>query len=101
MTHSHNKMLFEVIRQQDPELAEDLNRRMTLPLCNTFHLSNFINDILYQYPKGIVKPWFIIDKSTELSLETWFQMLRVRVLPFFIHHRLPSAGPNARPIYPL
>lgn len=97
--NSYNQFIFEMTRSIDPELAEDLNRRMTTPLTTTIEMSNFMNDILRQYPADWARYWFI-DKCP-YALDEWCKTYRLQILPFFITHRLPPVPPGTRAIYPL
>jgi hypothetical protein len=100
-TTSYNCVIFQLVRGQDPELAEDLNRRMTLPLITTFHMSTFFNDILQQYPQDWVKPWIVHPLNIEITEEEWFTNFRDKLLPFLAANRLPPAAHGSRAIYPL
>lgn len=97
--NSYNQFIFEMTRAIDPELAEDLNRRMVTPLTTTIEMSNFMNDILHQYPADWARYWFI--KDCPYTLEQWCTTYRTQILPFFSANRLPPAMADARPIYPL
>lgn len=97
--HSYNQFIFEMTRAIDPELAEDLNRRMLTPLTNTIQMSAFMNEILKQYPEDWARFWFIND--CPYTIEDWCVTYRTQILPFFCANRLPPAPLNSRPIYPL
>ncbi|MNC19817.1 hypothetical protein D3C87_882080 [compost metagenome] len=97
--NSYNQFIFEMTRAIDPELAEDLNRRMVTPLTNTLEMSAFMNDILSQYPADWARFWFI--KDCPYTLDQWCITYRTQILPFFCANRLPPAAPDARAIYPL
>jgi hypothetical protein len=96
---SYNQFIFEMTRAVDPELAEDLNRRMVTPLTSTLEMSAFMNDILHQYPSDWAKFWFTTGQP--YTLEQWCNYYRQAVLPFFCMHRLPPVAADARPIYPV
>jgi hypothetical protein len=97
--NSYNQFIFEMTRAVDPELAEDLNRRMVTPLTTTLEMSEFMNGILRQYPADWARFWFITD--CPYTLEQWCTTYRTQILPFFSANRLPPAMADARPIYPL
>ncbi|WDS62237.1 hypothetical protein [Pseudomonas phage D6] len=96
---SYNQFIFEMTRAVDPELAEDLNRRMTVTLTTTIEMSDFMNGILSQYPSDWAKYWF--TKGQPYTIEQWCTYYRTCVLPFFCMHRLPPVAADARPIYPV
>lgn len=97
--NSYNQVVFEMTRSVDPELAEDMLRRMTTNIGTVFELSAFMNDLLIQYPAQWAKPMFVT--GLEHTFEQWCQVYRSTVLPFFSMHRLPAVPAGARPIYPL
>lgn len=99
MSNSYNQFIFELTRAVDPELAEDLNRRMTEQLVTTIQMSDFMNAILHQYPSDWARYWFITNCN--YTIEDWCVVYRTQILPFFCANRLPPVGPDARAVYPL
>lgn len=97
--NSYNQVVFQMTRSIDPELAEDMLRRMTTNITTVFELSAFMNDLLHQYPAQWAKPAFVT--GLEHTFEQWCQVYRSSVLPFFMMHRLPAAAADAKAIYPL
>lgn len=96
---SYNQFVFELTRAIDPELAEDLHRRMTTQMTTTIELSNFFNDILKQYPPDWARFWFITN--CPYTIEDWCVTYRTQILPFIRANRLPPAPAGSQPIYPL
>lgn len=96
---SYNQFIFELTRAVDPELAEDLNRRMTTNLTTTQEMSAFMNSILNQYPADWARFWFTTGQP--YSLEQWCNFYRQSILPFFCMHRLPPVPDGLRAIYPV
>lgn len=97
--NSYNQIVFELTRAIDPELAEDMLRRMTKNFGTVFELSAFMNDMLHQYPAQWAKPMFVT--GLEHTFDQWCQVYRSTVLPFFQMHRLPPAPVGTKAIYPL
>lgn len=97
--NSYNQFIFEMTRAIDPELAEDLNRRMLQPLTTTLEMSAFFNDILSQYPPDWARYWFI--KDYQYTIEAWCVTYRTQILPFLRANRLPPVCAGARAVYPL
>lgn len=97
--NSYNQFIFEMTRSIDPELAEDLNRRMTTPLTTTIEMSEFMNDLIRQYPADWAKYWFTTGQP--YTLEDWSTYYRLVILPFLSANRLPSVPAGTRAMYPL
>lgn len=95
---SYNQIIFEMTRSIDPELAEDLNRRMLHPLTSIVDLVTFFNALISQYPADWAKFWFGPSLNT---FEEWCSAYRLSILPFLSMHRLPPAAADIRPMYPL
>jgi hypothetical protein len=96
---SYNQFIFEMTRAIDPELAEDLNRRMVTPLTTIPEMTIFMNGIINQYPAEWARFWFLTNH--DYTLEQWCMTYRSSVLPFFCANRLPPVAHDARAIYPL
>uniref|UniRef100_A0AB39CDE0 Uncharacterized protein n=1 Tax=Pseudomonas phage RVTF4 TaxID=3236931 RepID=A0AB39CDE0_9VIRU len=97
--NSYNQVVFQMTRSIDPELAEDMLRRMPACIGTVFELAAFMNDLLQQYPANWCKPMFV--GGIEQTFDQWCQVYRSSVLPYFCMHRLPAVSAGAKPIYPL
>jgi len=96
--NSYNQVVFQMTRSIDPELAEDMLRRMPI-ISTVFELAAFMNDLLHQYPANWCKPMMVL--GLDATFEQWCQHYRTGILPYFCTHRLPPVQAGAKPIYPL
>lgn len=94
---AYNNQFFQIVRGIDPELAEDLDRR--LPEIHAVNdLNTFFHQLLAQYQQCTLELRTKLVATVDLT--AWWVSFAQYILPFLLEHRLPPyTHLHATPIY--